>query len=410
VIILFNVCTIEETKKRISEKFSIYELEIEEVRLIDAINRYLATDIYAKCDVPHFNRSTVDGYAILSKDSVGASESMPAFLKIKGQVLMGDVCHDNISSGEAIYVPTGGVLPEGANSVVMIEDTEILNDELFVYKKSSPRENILYLGDDIKINEKVLSKGRLITAQDLGVLSSIGYVTIKVFKKIKYTVISTGDEIVSPEAMPQIGEVRDINSYTISGSVLERNGELIDYCVVKDKENDLKEKITQALNNSDIVVISGGSSVGHKDLTYQLLNEIEENSVFVHGIAMKPGKPTIFARVNNRVVFGLPGQPASALLVFKTFISHIEQVLLNKKEELPLFYLDALLTKNVHATPGRETYQMVKIIKTAEGYFAEPIYGKSGTITLIAKANGYIKISANCEGLQANDLVKVYEL
>lgn len=407
---MFNVCTIDEAKKLISDKFSNYELDTEEVAIFEVINRYLAEAIYAKCDVPHFNRSTVDGYAIISKDVVGASESLPAFLKIIDEVEMGEGAEKNLKQGEAIYVPTGGALPNGADCVVMIEDTDQINGEdLFIYTKLAPKENVLFKGEDIKIGEKVLDPGRKIGAQDLGVLASIGYEKIKVYKKLKFTVISTGDEIVSPGVTPKIGEIRDINSYTITGAISERNGYLVDLYVLKDQDEILKKAIINGINKSDVVIISGGSSVGNKDLTYQLLNEIESDSVFVHGVAIKPGKPTIFAKVKNKLVVGLPGQPASALIVFKTFISHIEQVLIGKKAT-PIFYIEATLTKNVHSTPGRETYQMVKIINKNQGYLAEPIYGKSGTITLIANAFGFIKISVNCEGLSANEIVKVYEL
>ncbi len=407
---VFNVCTIDEAKKLISDKFSNYEIDSEEVKLFESLNRYLAKPIFSKCDVPHFNRSTVDGYALMSKDVVGASESLPAFLKIVGEVEMGYDAKTNINHGEAIYVPTGGVLPTGADCVVMIEDTDQLNgDDLFVYTKLAPKENVLFKGEDIKIGEQVLDRGSLIGPQDLGVLASIGYETVEVYKKLKFTVISTGDEVVSPNVTPKIGEIRDINSYTISGVILERNGYLVDFCVLRDQEGILKTTIINAITKSDIVIISGGSSVGNKDFTHKLLNEIESDSVFVHGIAIKPGKPSIFAKVRDKLIVGLPGQPASALIVFKTFIDHIEQVLIGSKAK-PVFYIEATLTKNVHSTPGRETYQMVKIISTLQGYLAEPIYGKSGTITLIANALGFIKISANCEGLSADEIVKVYEL
>ncbi len=404
------MCTIEEAKKIIKDRFLSYPLEIEEISILNSINRYLAIDIEAKCDVPHFNRSIVDGYAVMSSDVMGASEAIPAYLKITSEVKMGALCWDKVKQGEAIYVPTGGVLPNGADCVVMIEDTEKINeDELFVYTKLAPKENVLFKGEDISIGETVLIKGTKICAQHLGVLSSIGYETVKVYKRLKYTVISTGDEIVSPDITPKIGEVRDINSYTITGVIKEKNSELVQLYVIKDDESLLKKAINEALDTSDIVLISGGSSVGNKDLTYQLLDEIEKGSVFVHGIAIKPGKPTIIAKVKHKLVIGLPGQPASALLVLKTFIDHIEQVFLGKSEE-PLFFITATLTKNVHSTPGRETYQMVKLVKNEAGYKAEPIYGKSGTITLIASASGYIKIDANCEGLGANELVKVYKL
>lgn len=406
---MFHVCSIEEAKKRITQQFPSYELEVEIVSLFQALNRYLAEDIVSKWDVPHFNRSTVDGYAIKSRDVMGASESLPAYLNIVGEVEMGKAYPKSLDYGEAIYVPTGGALPTGADCVVMIEDTETLNqDELFVYTKVSPKENVLFKGEDIKCDQLILPKGKHIKAQDLGVLSSIGYHKVKVFKKIKYTVISTGDEIVNPHVEPQIGEVRDMNSYTISGEILARYGDLVEYKVIRDEKHLLKEQIEQAIKKSDIVVLSGGSSVGHKDLTHQLLEEIEPGSVFVHGVAIKPGKPTILANVQNKLVIGLPGQPASALLVFKTFIDLIESIYYENTVN-PQFYLEASLTKNIHSTKGRETYQMVSLVNTGQGYLAEPIYGKSGTITLIASAEGYIIIPANCEGLSKFDRVKVYQ-
>ncbi len=407
---MFTVYAIDEAKRLIRENFTSFTPHIETVSILNSVNRFLAIDIYANAAVPHFNRSTVDGYAIKTSDVKGACDTLPSSLFIVGEVIMGQPYNKPLSTGEAIYVPTGGVLPQGADAVVMIEDTEVLNkNELFVYKKLAPKENVLFIGEDIKEDTIVLNKGHQIKAQDLGLLTAIGYTDVKVFKKIRFTVISTGDEIIHPNKAPRIGEIRDINTYTISGIIEERNHALVDIHVIKDNEYLLKEVMEKSIEKSDVVVISGGSSVGERDLTTKILNEIETDSVFVHGIAMKPGKPTVFAKVKDKLVFGLPGQPASAFMVFQTFISHIESVLLGKEKSL-LFYIEATLAKNVHSTPGRETYQMVKVIEKKEGYLAEPIYGKSGTMSLITEADGFIIIPVQKEGIQRNEKVKVYKL
>lgn len=407
---MFKVKSVAETKQLIFEKMNDYNLGFEEIDYYQSIKRILAEDIIASENVPHFNRSTVDGYAVKSSDLVGAGESFPGVLTLLGEVEMGKSCELTINDGEAIYVPTGGFLPNGADCVVMIENTEkMADDEVFIYYSPAVKENILFAGDDVKINTPVLKKGQQVRPQDIGVLSSLGITKVKVIKQIKVTVISTGDEIISPEETPKLGQVRDINSYTISSLAENMGMVVIDKMVINDSNSVLLNKVSEAIDNSDLTILSGGSSVGVKDYTATILNQLEENSVFVHGIAVKPGKPTLLAKVRGKLVFGLPGQPASALMIFKIFIDDIINALM-KLEVREKPYNEAILTRNVQTKPGRETYQMVKVYNKDGKIFAEPVLGKSGMITLLSQANGYIVIPTNIEGLTSGSTAKVYML
>lgn len=404
---MFRVHSVEEAKKELIENFKNYKLESEEIDIYKALGRVLADDVYSNVNVPHFRRSTVDGYAVLSKDTHGVSESLPAFMEIIGEIHMGKPASKSLTSDKACYVPTGGMIPHGADAVVMVEYTEKLDEEnIAVYRPTALKENIIDIGNDIAKDEKVLCRGLKLRPQDIGVLSSIGVDKIKVYKLPTIAIISTGDEIVCPNEDAKPGQIRDINTYTLASMAEEAGFLVTKKAVVKDVFELLKDITIECIDNNDIVIISGGSSVGTKDITSKVINVIGEPGVFVHGVAIKPGKPTILAKVKEKAVFGLPGQPVSAMIVFKVFVEYLIKHIQGINSEIE-YSVEARFTSNIHSAQGKETYQMVTLEREGDEYLAKPIFGKSGMITLISKAKGYIKVEANKEGVKHGERVKV---
>ncbi len=405
---LLKVDTTKTIKDKIQNYYSEIKIGYEEIHISDSLGRYLFEDIKSSINLPEFRKSTVDGYAVVSKDTFGASESMPVFLDIIGSVNMGEISKFEISDGYTGYVPTGGMLPKGADAMVMIEYVEKLDkNTIAVNKSSAPNDYIVEIGEDIKKEEIILKKGRKLKPQDIGALSAVGISKIKVYKKPKVTIISTGDELIPPEIQIKKGQTRDINTYTIKALVEEYGGDVIDTKIVEDDYIKLRNNVQKAIDNeSNLVILSGGSSVGIKDATSKVLNSFGEPGVFVHGAAVKPGKPTILSYAKNTAMIGLPGHPVSAAIVFRIFGNCIFKIILSKQSKIEST-INAICLKNIHAAPGRETYQMVKLKKQEDTYTAEPILGKSASISILTRADGYIKIGIDKEGVKKGDKVKV---
>lgn len=405
----FNVLSVNEVSEMISQKAKKFPIENEEVELLSALNRIAAKDICSPINLPAFNRSTVDGYAVFSQDVMGASEGMPSFLQCIDEVSMGEKIDVRLKRGQAVYVPTGGMIPEGADGVVMIEYIDKLDDQtILIYKPIAPGENITYIGDDLRKEECIVKQGKKISPYDIGLFAGIGLKTVNVVQKIKVAIISTGDEIVDLDAPQELGQVRDINGYALYGRILELGGEISLKTIVKDDFQMLKNTVESALAISDLVLLSGGSSVGTRDYTKAVIESFDGGQIAVHGISIKPGKPTIIGMIKNKMIFGLPGHPASALIIFNRFVKpYIEQVM---RKKAPNFSIYATLASNVHASQGKDTFQMVQLIKENDNYVAIPIYAKSGMMTLLSKASGYIHITNEKEGLLMGQKVEVFLL
>lgn len=405
----FNVVSVEEGRRLMTEAFKEYRIETEKISILEATGRVLADDIVAKENVPEFNRSTVDGYAVKSSDTHGASESIPSFLILLGEIKMGESADIKISSGEAIYVPTGGMIPEGADAVIMIEHAEKLDDStLMVYRPLSVGENIIFKGDDIKEGEEIIKKGKKLSPQDIGVLAALGVSKIKVYKKPKFFIISTGDEIVDLNEELTIGKVRDINSYALSSLIIKLGGEVSGKSIVRDDFELLRNNVEEALEISDIIIISGGSSVGTRDYTSKVINSFNGKGVFVHGVSIKPGKPTIIGEGKGKAIFGLPGHPVSSIIIFKVFIEYFIKYLMNIKKNINK--TTAILDFNFPSSPGKETYQMVNIVERDGKTYAIPSFGKSGMISLLSKSDGYIVLKPHEEGIYKGETREVYFL
>ena len=403
----FNVMSVDEVKKILSNNFKNMKIKTEIVNILECEGRVLSEDIISEFNVPEFNRSTVDGYAIKSKESHGCSECMPTFLDIVGEVSMGKSVSGDIKSGQCMYVPTGGMIPNSSDSVIMIEHAEKLDEfTIAIHKPNSIGENVVYKGDDIKKDQVVLKKGKKLNSQDIGVLAALGINEIKVYSPIKFTVISTGDEIIDLDEQLEFGKIRDINGYAICSLIKKLGGIVVKKSIVKDDYNFLREEVQFGIDNSDIVLLSGGSSVGTRDFTHDVINSFNGQGVLVHGVALKPGKPTIIGECENKAVIGLPGHPVSAIIVFKIFIEYLVNEILEINENK--YLIDAIISQNLHSSPGKKTYQMISLKKVDDKYYATPIFGKSSMITLLSKACGYVIIDENCEGLYKDEKVKVH--
>ena len=403
---LFNVLTVDETRKLIEDNF-LNEIESEIVSILNCTGRIVKNDIKSNENVPDFKRSTVDGYAVYSRDVFGASESIPSMLDYMGEVLMGQEIQGEINfPGQCFYVPTGGMLPKGSDSVIMIEYTDKLDDNtILALKPASPGENVIDIGEDIKLDEIIIKKGTKLRAYEIGVLSSLGYSTIQVYKKPVVGIISTGDEIVDCADVKRPGQIRDINTYLLYSLIIESGCEPIKYGLIKDDYNLLKDTVEKALSQCDIVLISGGSSVGKKDHTVNVINSVGE--ILVHGISVKPGKPTIVGKSGEKIVFGLPGHPLACAVIFKTIVKHyIDKITGYKDISYPI---PSNFNINYHKARGREEYLPVTLQIDNGEIIAKPVFGKSGLITGFSKAWGFVRIERNEEGLREGQTVNVFK-
>lgn len=390
-----------------------FRIGTETVMLPQALDRVLAADLAAEEDLPPFSRATMDGFAVQGASTFGASEANPAFFTVKGEVEMGEAPDFSIGPGEAARIPTGGMLPAGSDAVVMIEYTEILDEETIeVTRSAAPGQNMVRQGEDYRSGESVLPNGRRLRAQEMGVLAALGRARIEVFRKPLVGIISTGDEVVSIDRMPGPGQIRDINSYSLSGQVAEAGATPVRLGIVADTYEDLYRSCAAALEKSDMVLISGGSSVGVRDFTLQVFGDLPDAEILVHGMTISPGKPTILARVGQKAVWGLPGHAVSAMIVFsavvRPFIQHIGGLSDDSADQVRR--LPARMARNVASAPGRVDFIRVRLEKKGDALLAEPILGKSGLIHTMVRADGLVAVGMNEEGLEKGDRVEVIPL
>ena len=381
----------------------------ETVPLHQAIDRILAEDVVADVDLPDFSKSIMDGYAVQASSTFGATEGNPTYLDLIGAIAMGETPDFFIGRGQAAKISTGGMLPDGADSVVMIEHSEILDDtSIEIYRSVAPGQNILEKGEDIQKGIPLLSNGQTIRPQEAGLLAALGHHTVRVYKKPVIGIISTGDEVVPVDVKPDPGQIRDVNTYTLSGLVSKTGAIPLTYGIAKDNIDELFEKCHLAHSQSDMVLISGGSSVGTRDFTIDVLSAMTDSRILVHGISISPGKPTILAESQSKAVWGLPGHVVSAMIVYHIvvmpFIEHISGLYLAdaKKIKMP-----AILNRNISSAQGRTDFIRVRLIEKSGGFYAEPILGKSGLIHTMLQADGIIEIGINTEGLDKGTEVEV---
>ena len=385
--------------KEVIDRHTSPIMRIEAVLIDDAVNRILAEDLVAKINVPPFTRSAMDGYAVKAKDTFDAGQFKPQVFKIIGELHAGENPTKKIKSGECIQISTGAVMPEGADSVIMVEDTEREENEVKVFKSITPGTNIGKMGGDIKAGVVILKAGIVLDAGKVGVIASQGLSKIKVYEKPRIAVIPTGEEVVQSGKKLQPGQLYDINSHTISALVSASGGIPVRIDIAGDKAEELRAAVKEALN-SDIVVLSGGSSVGERDLLVDVIDMWGE--ILFHGVQVKPGKPTIFAMIEGKPLMGMPGYPTSCLINSYLFLVPA----IRKLAHLPSRSGDtvkAKLSRRIPGSTGRRQFLTVKLV----GDEAVSVFKESGAITSIAEADGYIEIPENIDMLEKGQIVTV---
>lgn len=403
-----KLLTLGEARQVIGQHFSAEPLGVDEISLLDAYDRVLAEDVIATLNIPPFNRSTVDGYAVKAEDTFDAEENKPTKLKVCGTVNAGEMPKIIVKHGTAVEIVTGAPLPKGADAVVMLEDTDRKDEDIHVQSSVARDENVMKAGADIKNGETVLKKGQLLSSREIGVLAAVGLAKIKVHVLPRVAVLSTGAEITEPGKKLPPARIYDINAHSLSTAVQESGGKPVYLGVFPDNITEMQKALQKALVSADAVVTSGGVSVGPKDIMPKTLDSLGKPGVIICGIAIKPGKPATVASINGKPVFSLPGHPASALLVFHLLARPLVQGMAGRKVDR-LLEVKALAATRMFSAKGRRTFITVKLkFEKAGRLIAEPVpTGLSGAITTLAKADGFVEIPENQEFIDENDEVVV---
>ena len=413
----------DEARELVLSHLPAPEADPETIDVISSLGRVMAEDIVAPHPLPEFRRTTVDGYAVRARDTFGASDSLPAYLTLVGEVPMGDAPAFDISAGQCALIHTGGMLPGGADAVVMLEYTQLARSglspeqskgaEIEFFRAVADGENLIRVGEDVSQGQLLLPKGTWLRPAEIGGLLALGILSVRVRRTIKVGLISTGDEVIDPSEAPRPGQVRDINSYTLGALVERSGGEAKRYGIISDQFASLKEAAAQALSECDMVVITAGSSASTRDMTADAIRFLGEPGVLVHGINTRPGKPTILGVCNGKAVIGLPGNPVSALVNGYLFVVPVIEKLLGMLPR-PKAKVSAKLTVNLPSQAGREDWWPVKLLPSpekrgsgSEVYHADPIFGKSNLIFTLANADGLLRIHPDATGLSAGEIVEV---
>jgi molybdopterin molybdotransferase len=388
-------------------------LGTERIPLDAALDRILSEAILANEDLPEGARSTVDGFAVRAEDTFGASDSLPAFLDIVAAVTMGTLPDFEIRAGQAAQIPTGGFLPRGADAVVMVEYTNSAGSgSIEVTRPVTVRTNVLERGEDAKAGHQLLAAGKRLRSQEIGFLAALGITEVPVYRKCRIAVLSSGDEVVPIERRPGLGQIRDANSHAIAALARACAAEPLPLPIVPDNAVQLKEAIQQGLGIADVVALSGGSSVGTRDLMVDALASVPGVEILAHGVAIRPGKPTLLARQGDKAIVGLPGHPVSALIVAQVFLAPLLQYLRGcGLQKGPIGHrVQATLATSVHSTIGLEEYVRVRLENIGESApVAHPVFGKSGMLSTMVRADGILTVPMNAEGLARGISVDVIQ-
>lgn len=398
----FKITSIDEAKIKIKSILS-GSLK-EELLSIDKIcGRRLFEDVFSTDYLPLYDRSTMDGYALIASDVYTASDTVPTFLQITGKVLMGEMPKISVEKGKAVEIATGAILPKNATAVVPFEHVDLLKNEIAVNAPIKEGANIVKKGEELNPSDLIAGKGTFVNPLLSGVFASVGITNVKVYSTLNASIISTGDELVAPEQKVEEGKIRDVNTTLISSLLENANINVVSKFLIKDGEELLKQTIINALKISDIVILSGGSSIGARDYTFKVIDELGQ--VHFHGLSAKPGKPSIIGEIDGKLVLGLPGNPNAAQMVLK-------ELLLNPLVEIeggeikPICF--AYMKTNFPSTPGRTTMTPVSLEVIDNMFYATPIFMKSAHLAVSLKADGYVKTNLNDEGINKGELVAVY--
>ncbi len=387
------------------------KVNTERVRTIEALGRVTAAAIRSPIPLPTFTRSTVDGYAVRAADTFGASESLPAYLRLIGEIHMGSAPGFDLNPGETGSIHTGGMLPDSSDAVVMLEYTQSVGtDTIEILRPVAVGENIIKVGEDVQVGEEVIQPGVRIRPAEIGGMAAEGVVEVEVAKKPVVGILSSGDEVVAPEENILPGQVRDINSYSLS-ALVERTGAIPKrYGVFPDQYEQIAAAARRALAECDMVVITAGSSASERDLTARVIDQLGSPGVLVHGVNIKPGKPTILAVCHRKAVIGLPGNPVSALVIAALFVVPVVESLLGLASVGLRTKFEARLSANVPSQAGREDWVAACLVSDHNGYRVDPIFSKSNLIFSLVRANCMIRVPPDATGLSAGDTVDVYLL
>lgn len=404
-----HIHTADDARARFQAAWRPAAPQVEAVDLWAAPGRVLAADIVAPEDLPPLPRSVVDGYAVRASDTFGAGEGLPAYLTVAGEVLMGRAPEVALGAGEAARMPTGGILPPGADAVVMVEHTEEMpgaHGTIEVRRPVAPGENVIQSGEDARRGAPMLAAGTVLRAPQVGLLAGLGIVRVDVAAPPRVAIISTGDEVVPPEQVPAAGCIRDINGPALAAAVRAEGGDPAYLGIVPDRFEPLLGALRAALDAADLVLVSGGSSIGLRDEVARAIDAVGPPGVLVHGIAIKPGKPTVLGLSGRVPVVGLPGHPTTVLVVFHAFVREIIGRLLGRREE-PAPVVRARLARRVASAAGRRDYLRVRFERRDGALWAVPILGKSGLISTMVGAHGLAVIPEAAEGVEVGDEVDV---
>jgi molybdopterin molybdotransferase len=350
----------------------------------------------------------MDGYAVNAASTFGASESGPAWLELKGTIAMGDIPDFELAPGQAARISTGGMLPAGADAVVMVEHTEAVDDQsIEIYKSVAPLQNVIDVTEDFAKGQTVIEKGHLMRPQEVGLAAGLGHARIRAYQVPRVGIISTGDEVIPVDKTPVPGRIRDINSYSLSALVVQAGGEPVRYGIVKDDPKALKLMCEKALAQTDMLLLSGGSSVGTRDYTVEVLSNLADTEILVHGISVSPGKPTILARSGHTPVWGLPGQVVSAMVVFQVVVTAFLHRLRGLSRPVLQVKTPARLSRNIASSQGRRDFVRVMLEQDGRELVARPILGKSGLIRTMVQADGLLEIGEHVEGLEKGSMVEI---
>jgi len=398
----------EEAKQRFFSAIQFEKSSVEPVPALEALGRILGEDVKSQVDVPPFNKSAVDGYAVHAEDTFGASTTNPSVLTLIGEIDAGNKPDFEVKRGEAAKTATGAPVPEGADAVVMLEYTRIIDSHsIEIWTPVTPGENVTRKGEDVSIGEIVLKKGLRIRPQDVGILTMLGKTSVNVMKKTRVAVFSTGDELVETVEKAREDKTVDVNRPILLSMIREAGGLGIDEGIVKDRLEDIRRKMEESLAEADVVVVTGGTSVGVKDLVPEVVNSIGKPGMLVHGISMRPGMPTGLGVVNRKPVILLPGNPVAAMIAFEVFVKPLILRLMEAQEELTPKIMGRL-TRRIASVQGFRTFNRVRVRRSGNQLSVEPIrLTGSGILTSMTKANGILVIPEDVEGYEAGEEVEV---
>ncbi len=403
---LFNVKTPLEGLRILLESLPS-GVRAERIPTGEALDRVLAEELRAPADLPNFPRSTMDGFAVRAADTFGATEGLPAYLAVVGEVPMGRAPGVAVQAGQCVRIYTGGMLPPGADAVLMVEQTqEVGPDTIEALRAVAPGENVVQVGEDVRAGDLVLPKGHALRPQDLGGLVALGITEVAVARRQRVGIISGGDEVVDPAQEPGPGQIRDVNSYTLAALVRRAGHEPWLVGVFPDVYEVLARAAERAFPECDVLLLSAGSSVSLRDMTAQAIDALGQPGVLVHGVSLKPGKPTILAVCGGKPVFGLPGNPVSCMVTFDLFVAPTLAYLSGAAQPLPRTVV-ARLARNVASATGREDYVQVRLERREDGLGAVPVFGKSNLIYTLIRADGMLKVPLDKGGLAQGEQVEV---